>query len=363
MAKAAIVVLLWSATTTLCRAQDTELPEARVGLSAFPVVAYLPETGVVLGGYGVRTHRMANQDLSVPASALPVLLAVTTGGELGFEFTPSLYLGAEGRWWLTVDLTGRIRNGAQYYGLGNGTDAGDEETHRQRLVSADTRVLHQLLGQLFVGAVTRLQWQVIDRLPMDSRLRRQPLPGLGGNALVGLGPSVVYDSRNTVRGPDTGWLLEWSLPIHTGWLGSDHNFTRLRLDARRYLRLHAEHTLAVRVLSEWTLGTPPLTELPGVAGSNSLRGFIRGRYRDRQMLSAEIEYRFPIHGRLRGALFVGAGQVARRHTDFGLDRFHAAAGFGIRYAVDREERIRMRFDLAVSEEGRVRPYFAPLEAF
>jgi len=102
--------------------------------------------------------------------------------------------------------------------------------------------------------------------------------------------------------------------------------------------------------------------MPELASSNALRGYLRGRFRDKQALSFELEYRFPIVWRFGGAAFAGVGQVAPELTDMRFDRFHVAGGAGIRFALVPEERINLRLDVAAAPDG-VHPYFAPGEAY
>jgi outer membrane protein assembly factor BamA len=47
---------------------------------------------------------------------------------------------------------------------------------------------------------------------------------------------------------------------------------------------------------------------------------------------ASAEFRFPLLGPLRGALFMDAADVSPRDVDFRFDRPHLSAGLGFRYA-------------------------------
>ena len=333
------------------------------GFSALPVVAYLPESGFVLGGYAVYHTRFAGQREGVPSSTFPLLAAGTTREELGVELTPQLYLGDDGEWWLDVDLTGRLRPEAQYFGLGNDTSLSAEETYRYRMLGLDTRILRRVWPHLFVGLSGRFTLQSVDGLQAQGLLETGRPDGVGRTRVVGLGPALVYDSRSTVRAPLSGSLLTLGIVSYGPWTGSQHRFTAFETDARRYFHLVGEHVIAARFVWQSTWGSVPFTHLPAVAGSGFLRGFVRGRFLDNHAVGAEVEYRFPIWERLSGAVFGGAGQVAPSPKQFRLEGFHVAAGLGLRFALVPEERLNLRLDVAASEERTVRPYFAPLEAF
>jgi hypothetical protein len=93
-----------------------------------------------------------------------------------------------------------------------------------------------------------------------------------------------------------------------------------------------------------------------------LRGIFEERYIDHAVMTAQIEYRFPVWRRLAGALFAGAGDVAPGLGDWRFGGVRLAGGGGIRYAVNRAERMHVRFDLAVGNE-ETQVYFQFLEAF
>jgi hypothetical protein len=60
---------------------------------------------------------------------------------------------------------------------------------------------------------------------------------------------------------------------------------------------------------EWTVTHHSINWLSSVQG-DIMRGYARGRYRDRWLLAAQGEYRSPVRKRLGGVLFAGAGVSA-----------------------------------------------------
>jgi hypothetical protein len=99
------------------------------------------------------------------------------------------------------------------------------------------------------------------------------------------------------------------------WLGSDDNWQSLIIDAREYLKFPGSTR---NVLAFWSYdwftvgnGNPPYLLLPSTgwdAYSNTGRGYIQGRYRSKDMLYLESEYRFGItaNGLLGGVVFANA---------------------------------------------------------
>jgi hypothetical protein len=353
-----IALLLWLASAA-ARAQDAEAAEN--GVNGVPIVAYLPETGLLLGGYAVYHFRFAGQSTAEPASTLPVIAAVTTKKELGIELDPELFL-PDKTYWLYGEATARFVPKTSYFGLGNATRNDDEEGYQSIVLGLDTEWRRRLVGGLYVGVFQTLQYRSVQDVDPDGLLAADRPPGFEGGISSGLGPELFYDTRDNAYAPRRGSLLSLSLPFFGPTTGSEFRFTRITFDARTYLPLGGRHVLALRGLWDAVIGTAPFDRGPEIGSSSAMRGYVRGRFRDAQALSFEVEWRFPIYWRFGGAAFVGAGRVADRLTDMGWSGFHLAGGIGVRFALVPEERINLRLDVAAAPDA-VHPYLAPGEAY
>jgi outer membrane protein assembly factor BamA len=89
---------------------------------------------------------------------------------------------------------------------------------------------------------------------------------------------------------------------------------------------------------------------PTVGGSEDLRGFDEFRFRDRNMVVLNAEYRWEAFSGLDLAAFVDAGQVAPRVSDFHLGNFEKSYGVGFRF--NTEKSVFLRVDLGFSREGQ-----------
>jgi outer membrane protein assembly factor BamA len=342
--------------------QAQEEQESENGLSGVPIIAYLPEAGFIAGGYGVYHFRFAGQPASEPASTLPLLAAVTSDKEFGIESTPEIFLPGKA-YWLVFDLSARLVPDQSFFGMGNDTRAEDEESYRETVLGLDSSWRGRIVDGLYLGVAQTLQWRRVRDVDPDGLLAAARPPGIEGGVTSGLGPELVYDTRDNTFAPLRGSYIVFAIPVHGTTIGSEWTFTRLTLDARHYQAIPGgRHVLAFHLLFDAVLGTAPFDRQAELASATALRGYLRGRFRDRRALSFEIEYRFPIYWRFGGALFVGVGQVAPSVSDLAFDRFHFAGGGGIRFALVPEERINLRLDVGATPDG-VHPYFAPAEFY
>jgi outer membrane protein assembly factor BamA len=119
---------------------------------------------------------------------------------------------------------------------------------------------------------------------------------------------------------------------------------------RKYQPLFGSHGIAVRLAAEVLTGDVPFFAMAEIGGANLLRGIYAGRFRDRTMLAIEAEYRFPIVWRFGGVVFGGFGEVAPSAAALVHQRPHPAAGAGIRFSIDGDERVNARLDAGFSED-------------
>ena len=151
---------------------------------------------------------------------------------------------------------------------------------------------------------------------------------------AGLAGVVTYDSRDNTIAARSGGYARLLVRRYAESMGSDFGFTRAELDLRRFRTLGGDHVVGVQGVWSATSGDVPFYRMPELGGQNLLPGFYQGRYRDRQLLAAQAEYRTPSWRRMGLVAFAGAGEVADGLDGFTLSNIHAAAAGGRRSAYD-----------------------------
>ena len=251
-----------------------------------------------------------------------------------------------------------------YYGTGDNTKKTDKGLVQYKLGTFTERVLRRFgARRLFVGpqVVLTNMWDInATEAPL---LAERPPRELQQTLIAGAGPVLLLDTRDRLTFPTGGTYAELSATF-TG-LAGDYSFGRYLLDARRYLALDRNprhrHVLAAQLVSQFHVGDVPFRELAPLGGISLLRGYYEGRYRGRQLVAAQAEYRFPIWRRFGGVAFGGIGDVGNRLADFQHPK--AAGGAGLRFAFDRRERLNVRADYGIGQGGSSGLYFSIGEAF
>ena len=173
----------------------------------------------------------------------------------------------------------------------------------------------------------------------------------------GVSLNVLYDSRkNSINPTDAAYASIAFCPNFT-FLGSDYNYRSLIIDLRKYIKV-GKHD---NVLAFWNYnwftfnGQVPYLDMPSTAWdpySNIGRGYIQSRFRGKNLLYAEAEYRFGImrNGFLGGVVFANAQTV----TDWPSNKFqtfYPAVGTGIRIKINKDSRTNLAIDYAIGING------------
>ena len=93
----------------------------------------------------------------------------------------------------------------------------------------------------------------------------------------------------------------------------------------------------------------PFYLLPSLGGGSNLRGYSSFRFRDRNSLLLQAEWRIMVNRFLDTAFFYDAGKVTQRTADFDFNGLKSDYGFGVRFHGPFATPLRV--ELARSNEG------------
>jgi outer membrane protein assembly factor BamA len=161
-------------------------------------------------------------------------------------------------------------------------------------------VLRKISRNFYVGLQTEIEYLYNAKnlktyhrfLNADSvKITDLPVEGLRS----GLGVQLSLDNRVNVLNPIKGTFLTLGTLHNLKAFGSDYTYHSIRLDAREYLNLLKNHTLALRTVWNFRFSENPIPirGLSRVGGRDFLRGYFKGTYQDNHLASFEVEYRLP----------------------------------------------------------------------
>jgi len=239
----------------------------------------------------------------------------------------------------------------RFWGIGADND-GISEVYRPRE--------SQLYGEFFrsIGRTLRLglraeyvSWRLIS-FEQGGEFASGQVPGQDFSEAVGGGFLLDWDTRDRRFQPTSGFHVQGFALFFTDEFGGDYEYNTYNLEWRGYHGLGGEHVLASQAFFYSALGDPPFWRLAELGGRHHSRGYRRGRYRDNTMVAAQLEWRFPLAGKLKGVFFGGAATVADRLESLESRFLRPTIGAGLRLAVGSgEESIPIRGDVAVGQDS------------
>lgn len=311
----------------------------RHSILPLPVIFYTPETRWAGGGAVLHAYRGDAKQRPITTAAT---LIYTQNEQTMSDASTDAYL-ADGRYHLSAHA-GFSRFPSDFYGIGNGARASASEAYTPRSLMLEGIAELRVAPALYVGLGGEYSRVRMLEVEPGRALAAGTIAGSDGGVLAGLAAAVTHDSRDNTIAARSGGYARLLVQRYAHALGSDFGFTRAGLDLRRFRTLGGDHVVAVQGVWSVTSGDVPFYRLPELGGQNLLRGFYQGRYRDRQRIAVQAEYRTPTWRRLGLAAFAGAGEVAEGASGFALSGIHAAAGAGLRVTLNRQERMALRLD-------------------
>ena len=173
----------------------------------------------------------------------------------------------------------------------------------------------------------------------------------------GINLDLLYDNRRNGINPLGGQYASITYRQNSTLLRSRSNWHSVLVDLRKYMRLSNNSN---NVLAFWAMGWfsstgTPYLDLPQTAGdmyTNSGRGYAEGRFRGRDMLYFETEYRFGItRSGLLGAVVFANGQTFTNYPANTFNSFAPGTGAGIRIKMNKHSDTNVCLDYGVGIHG------------
>ncbi|OYU97482.1 MAG: hypothetical protein CFE21_04095 [Bacteroidetes bacterium B1(2017)] len=169
---------------------------------------------------------------------------------------------------------------------------------------------------------------------------------------------VNYDTRPRLINPSKGFYASVLLRHNPKWLGSTSKWSSGLVELRKFFTLpgRAKNVLAFWSYNWFTVaGTPTYLMLPSTGWDdyfNSGRGYIQGRFRGKDMVYLESEYRFKIlrSGLLGGVLFANA-QYFTGSPERSNSVWAPGGGVGLRLKVNKLSATNLAIDYGFGLNG------------
>jgi hypothetical protein len=299
---------------------------------------------------------LGHQD-STNLSSIFFLPYTNFSDNLGFGIKQNLFTG--GNVW---NLPGEIRISKifQYtYGLGSNSSIEDRVNLNYNNFRIYFNANRNISSGYFAGAGIDYDsyYNISSTTTAIGNLFEKYSTGTGGSsATMGLNFNVLHDNRKNQINPSNGWYAALIYRINP-LRSTDEKWTSIYADIRRYFRLNSTQRKIIAVSGfYWGAdGAVPYLNLPGTQlefTGRSGRGYSWGRFRGKQMLYFESEYRFDIsrNGLFGAVVFANAQSLSEELTNE-FRAINLAAGFGARIKFNKESDTNLTLDFGFGKDS------------
>ena len=327
---------------------DGEFDETKaIDMSYLPTAYYTPEKKFGVGLLMVGLYKTDNASPEEQPSSLVLNSFVSMNNSYGVEVENMTFFN-QGKQRLLLEL--ELHNEASVY-YGQGIEQGDLDSNHhefeEQLFSFKPRWMTEVADNYFIGVGADLIYASAGKLELvETETPVDSADILPNNFSSGVVITSIYDSRDYRLNATKGWLFQIDASLYHN--NQSSSFSTYNIELANYIDLgsSAPGLIAWQVQGHFTDGDVPWNMLPDLGGSNAMRGYIKGRYRDEQMMMGQVEYRLPIFQRY-GMVFWGAvGSVAPHVSDL-TEELLTSYGTGFRFNI--KDNINLRFDVGVGE--------------
>lgn len=177
---------------------------------------------------------------------------------------------------------------------------------------------------------------------------------------LGVGFTLQYDSRDFLTNASHGVYARIDQRFNPGWLFNKQAFVLTELRFSYYHPLWKSATMAYQLHSRLTFGDTPWGLLSTFGGSNTMRGYYEGRYRDKSEIDMCLELRQHVWRRNGIALWVGGGTIFPKFS--AIRSRHLLPNYGVGYRWEFKRKVNVRLDLGFGR-GETGFIFSINEAF
>ena len=318
---------------------------------------YSTDTKLGLGLVAAGLYRIDRSDLTLPPSNVSLFGDVSTVGfyMLGVRGT-NIFPSDKYRMDYTVHF---YSFPCYYWGMGyeNGSKSENKSEMDRWQMQIKTNFLFRVAEHFYVGPMASF-----DYIKASDMERPDLLEGMDAKtSSLGVGFSLVYDSRDVLTNPHTGYYVNLSQCFRPRFLGNDYCFSSTELRASTYKSVWNGGLLAAEIRTQFNFGNPSWGMMAKLGNSNSMRGYYEGRYRDKHKMEGQLELRQHVWKRNGVVAWVGLGTVFDKFSAIRSDRL--LPNYGIGYRWEFKKNVNVRLDYGFGRSGQSGFMFNINEAF
>ena len=322
-------------------------PEKKFDISFIGGPHYSSESGFGIGivGSGIYYTKRDKSGLpapSTPGSSISLKLDVSTG---------QLYkIGAEGYHIFPNDRF-RINYDASFYSFkdhfwGIGYSQAINNNNQSVFKRLESQIKADFvydLHRFYIGPLLKFSYINATRVDRPELFDGQDFRTV--NTAIGF--TALYDTRDIPLNAYKGVYIRFNQLFSPRFLWNKYAFSESELTLAGYAQVWNGGVLASMFHADITYGNTPWGLMPTFGGSERMRGYYEGRFRNKCEMDVVVELRQHVWRRNGFVVWVGAGSVFPRFSSFKWN--HVLPNFGIGYRWQFKPRVNVRLDLGLGK--------------
>ncbi|MCM1293633.1 MAG: outer membrane protein assembly factor [Bacteroides sp.] len=246
----------------------------------------------------------------------------------------------------------------KFWGIGydQGLDMSNKSDFKEVHVEASVSYLHAIAPSLFVGPCLAYTYSHAARMERPELWDGQPFH----SSTYSVGGRIQYDTRDNMTATQSGFLAQLEQRFSPKFLGNKQAFSSTELNLSVFKNMWRGSVFAAHYHGELSYGNVPWAVMPSFGGSNSMRGYYDGRFRDKGEMDLTVELRQHVWRRNGIVVWAGVGTVFPKFSAMRFDHLLPNGGIGYRWEFKQRTNVRLDYGFGRGESSFI---FSINEAF
>ena len=215
---------------------------------AIPFALHSPETDWGFGGVLAYFFKTNMKEEKLRSSDINFVGLYTLHKQLLLVLGSTVYFPHENR--ILRYFTSVSYYPDKFWGIGNNTLANAREDYSLQQFFINPQLLTRTFSDFYIGGTYEFQRVYGFTYHKDGVFDLQNIKGIHGGNVSGIGLLATWDRRNNAFSPDRGFFTEINLTAFDKKLGSDFNFSSLKIDVRKFFHINSSSVIAMQALSQ-----------------------------------------------------------------------------------------------------------------
>ncbi|MET4696287.1 hypothetical protein [Endozoicomonas lisbonensis] len=326
-------------------------PDDGIDWTAVPGPFATPDSGFGLGVSSVGLFVVDKEDTVSQPSSITLTVFGSSKGNVGLDLDTQVFLKEDRRRLYIWGVAEKVNDVFYGPGIRDGQRNRNKHSFSLDTLLVNSKYMFRMAPAFYIGAGASLGQNNV-KGSVESHQAQPPTSSAFPQDVRTAGATfhAMYDSRDFGLNAKRGRLLQADGGFYTSSADRRHNFRKLALEYREYQAI-GPGVLAFQLASEFKFGDVTWDNMTKLGGEDRLRGYTTGRYRGRQMLMSQVEYRHDLPGRHGMVYWLGAGTLGLDVSDLGSEPWIHTVGLGYRYELKPGVNLRADFAWGNGDSG------------